>query len=286
MRWKVIYEPYPFDDSVKRATISAVAFGLFVFIFLRFFQPFGLSNWQSNSKTIQLFGYGLVTTFCLFSNFLVFKTLLPNWYSKKTWTVGKNIVYTLWMFFTIGFGNLLYSTYRNFIEFSLDGFWFYQGLTLTVGVFPVIVSTLLVYNRRLSAMQKTAAGLNTSIHKHADSTQLVTIPSQNKSENIQLNSNNILAIKAIENYVEVYHDSENRVKKEVIRNTLKNMEEAFLEFNSVQKCHRSYLVNLEKVHKFKGNAQGLTLSFEIQNTLEVPVSRAFVNKIRLSLESL
>lgn len=285
MNWKIIYEPYPFDDSLKKAVISAIAFGLFVFVFLRFFQPFGLGNWESESKTIILLGYGLVTTFCLFSNFLIFKTLAPNWYSVKTWTVGKNIVYTLWMFFTIGLGNLLYSVFQNFIPFTLEGFWFYQALTLTVGVFPVIFSTLLVYNRRLSAMQKTAAGLNSSIHEHPDSAKLITIPSQNKSENTELNSNNILAIKSIENYVEIYHESEQELKKEVIRNTLKNIESTFSELQSVKKCHRSYLVNLDKVEKFKGNAQGLTLSFEIEPTLEVPVSRAFVKEIKLALES-
>ena len=127
MNWKVLHEPYPFDNSKKRTITTAIAFGAFVFMFLYFFQPFGLSNYNSDKKTLQLFGYGLVTTFCLLSNYILFSTLFKKWYNKQSWTVLKNIQYTIWVFFTIGSGNLLYSVSQQFLPFSWDGFLFYQG---------------------------------------------------------------------------------------------------------------------------------------------------------------
>ena len=139
--------------------------------------------------------------------------LFPKWYSEKTWTVGKNILFTTLVFFSIGLGNLLYSVSQGFFDFSLESFWFYQGLTLTVGIFPVVISTLLVYNLRLKTMVKEATQLNQAVQNETQlGTETIHIPSQNKSEELNLNSQELLAIKAIENYIEVYANQE--VKKD------------------------------------------------------------------------
>lgn len=285
MNWKTLQEPYPFDSSLKKTIISSVGFGLFVFLFLHLFQPFGLSNYSSDKKTLQLFGYGLITTFCLFSNHLLFSTLFSNWFNRQTWTVLKNILFTTWVFFTIGSGNLIYSVSQGFIPFSIDGYLFYQGVTLMVGLFPVVFSTLLVYHSRLKSMVKQADGLNTSLlNKQQTNASKLEIPSQNKSENISIETTELLTVKAVENYVELYSIEGDKIKKEIVRNTLKTIEETFTSSKHIQRCHRSYLVNLQKVKHFSGNAQGLTLNFGSEINLSIPVSRAYVKEIKTRLE--
>ena len=285
MNWKILQEPYPFNNSFKKEVISSLLFGGFVFCFLYFLQPFGISSWHSDTKTLQLLGYGLVTTFCLFSNYLIFSALFPQWYSKKTWTVGKNIFFTTLVFFTIGLGNLLYSVSQDFLDFSMESFWFYQGLTLVVGIFPVVVSTLFVYNLRLKHMVLEAAQLNEAVdHKQENNTNQISIPSQNKSEELNLDVEALLAIKAVENYIEVYANENGKLSKTVLRNTLKNAEESLASIKSISKCHKSYLVNLKQVKHFSGNAQGLALDFGSNVELSVPVSRAYVNAIKPNLQ--
>lgn len=284
MNKNLLAQPYPFSSSLQKNIRSSIIFGAFVFCFLYFLQPFGINNWQSDTKTLQLLGYGLVTTFCLFSNYFVFSMLFPVWYSEKTWTVGKNILFTTLVFFTIGLGNLLYSVSQGFLDFSLKSFWFYQGLTLAVGIFPVVISTLFVYNLRLKTMVKEASELNLAVRdEEKTNEETIHIPSQNKSEELNLNSKELLAIKAVENYIEVYANKNGKINKTVLRNTLKNAEESLVTFESINKCHRSYLVNLDKVIHFSGNAQGLTLSFGDSIELSVPVSRAYVKTIKASL---
>ena len=95
MKLKIVNEPYPFDNSLKKDGISAFAFGLFIFLFLLVFQPFGLSNYKADSKILDLAGYGLVTTVVLFAICRLSTVLFSNWYSKQTWTVGKNIFFTI-----------------------------------------------------------------------------------------------------------------------------------------------------------------------------------------------
>lgn len=285
MKWNIFHEPYPFDESFKRAIISALFFGMFVFAFLRFFEPFGLSNYHSDQKTIKLLGYGVVTSITLITNFTLFSKLFPNWFNIKTWTVSKNILYTTWMFFCIGLGNLIYSVSQDFLNFTWDDFLFYQGLTVMVGIIPVTLSTFIVYNKRLSDSLKQVGELNSSIVKSEESHRKVNIPSRNKSEELKIDINDLLAIKAVENYVEVYLLKENLIEKKVIRNSLKEVEESLAAFNSIKKCHRSYLVNLKQVAEFSGNAQGLTLDFGDKLDLGIPVSRSYVKAIKKNLES-
>ncbi len=286
MKLKTLKEPYPFNNSLKKEVVSALFFGLFIFLFLFLFQPFGLSQYQSPTKTIELAGYGLVTTSILFLNNFLFSIFFPKWFSKKSWTVGKNIFYTLYMFFCIGLGNLLYSVFQGYIHLNFNGFLFYQGITLLVGLFPVTISTFVIYSNRLKKAIKEAEGLNSSLSPiKEDRSNRISIPSQNKSENLEINIHNLLAIKAVENYIEVYVKEEDGLQKSTLRNTLKNVEEVLSKFNFIKKCHRGYLVNLHNVKRFSGNAQGLKLSFGEQTDLSVIVSRAYVKEIKLQLQN-
>ncbi|KAA3650387.1 MAG: LytTR family transcriptional regulator [Bacteroidetes bacterium] len=283
MNWNVLHEPYPFNESIKKATLSALSFGLFIFLFLWVFQPFGLINYQAENKTILLMGYGLVTALVLISNYLIFSLFFKKWFSLKSWTVSKNILYTTWVFFTIGIGNLAFSVSQNLLNPSLNGYLFFQGATLLVGLIPVTISTFFVYNKKLSSALKQAADLNSSIIKKPERHDLVHIPSKNISEEFQLDLNNLLAIKAVENYIEVYYKAENELKKEVIRNALKDVSSALSGFAYIQQCHRSYLVNINAVECFSGNAQGLSLNFGKLFNFDVPVSRSFVASIKKQL---
>lgn len=284
MKWNIFREPYPFNESTKKTILSAIFFGLFVFLFLRIFQPFGLNNYHSDQKSIKLLGYGAVTTFTLITNYLIFSKLFPKWFNRESWTVIKNISYATWMFFCIGFGNLLYSVSQGFFRFTLNDFLLFQGITLLVGLIPVTISTFTVYNKRLSASLKQANELNSTIGKGKESHTIVNIPSKNKSEELKIDIHSLLAVKAVENYVEVYLQQNNTITKEVLRNSLKDIELSLTHFDFIQKCHRSYLVNLQLVKHFSGNAQGLTLNFDPRLDLKVPVSRSYVKRIKESLQ--
>ncbi len=274
-------QPYPLNTSANSRVIQGTLFGLFVFLFLLAFQPFGLMTYPGPFKLLIFGGYGLITTLSLILIHTFISLAFPNWYQEKNWTVGKNIVLATLMFFVIGCCNWLYSGYLGFWTVSFATFFAFQFMTLLVGLFPVALSTLIQYHVRLKRALDEAASLNQSIHHHASPPQTTTIviPSQNKSENLELETTNLLFIKAIENYVEIGTTHRNYL----IRNTLKNMELTLADFPQFKKCHRSYIVNLEKIESFSGNAQGLTLQLNVPDKEEIPVSRAFVASIKANL---
>lgn len=280
MSKNILQQAYPFKHSFRSHVLQAFYFGLFIFLFLIIFQPFGLQQYQAQHKTLILAGYGLLTFFGMLANHLLFSFLLPNWYSRKTWTVGKNISYVLWVFFVIGICNWAYTSLLIFKEYALHTLFTFQALTLVIGIFPITISTFIIYFTRLKEALRDAQLLNQTIHKeHTSDTQLLNIPSQNKSEQISLILDKLLYIKAIENYVEVQTDTE----KIIVRNTLKSIEQSISAYPQIRRCHRSYLVNLHQVASFSGNAQGLSLQFKTSGVEDIPVSRTYVPEIKANL---
>ncbi len=280
MNTNILHQAYPFKSSLKSHGLQAFYFGLFIFIFLVIFQPFGLQQYQNPNKTPILAGYGLLTSICMMGSNLLFSFLFPAWYSRKTWTVGKNILYVLWVFFLIGICNWLYSSAIIFGEYSLYTLFIFQALTLVIGIFPITISTFIIYFKRLKEALKDAQSLNQNIHTQQSSDkQILQIPSQNKSEQVHLALDKLHYIKAIENYVEIGTDTE----KIIVRNTLKAIEQSLSDYPQIKRCHRSYLVNLHHIASFSGNAQGLSLQFKTEGLEEIPVSRAFVPEIKANL---
>lgn len=275
-------QPYPFVSSTKKHIVQATLFGFFIFTFLAIFQPFGLQNYHNPYKFILLGGYGIIALASMLSSHLLFTFLFPSWYQLKTWTINKHLLYSILIFIVIGVANWWYSTYMRFFRGSVSTFFLFQLMTLLVGIFPLTISTFIMYHKRLKQALDDAQSLNQSMlqtHNYKPEKQSIIIPSQNKSERFSLELDNLLYIKAIENYVEIGLID----KKIVLRNTLKTIESTLLDFPQIKRCHRSYLVNLQKIKSFSGNAQGLSLKFNLENAEEVPVSRSYVSEIKAAL---
>ena len=75
-----------------------------------------------------------------------------------------------------------------------------------------------------------------------------------------------------------FFSEENIFKSKLIRNSISNIEEQLIVFKKVKRCHRSYLVNLDKVEKMTGNTRNLNLHISNMN-FSIPVSRSFPNEI-------
>ena len=72
-----------------------------------------------------------------------------------------------------------------------------------------------------------------------------------------------------------------RLTKTLIRSSLGSLYDS-LEFRSIVRCHRSYLVNLIQVSAIKGGKNDMVL-FLNQGDLSIPVSKSYREEIRHSL---
>jgi len=89
-------------------------------------------------------------------------------------------------------------------------------------------------------------------------------------------ANDLLFAKAEGNYISLTTIKDGFLKTELKRISLKQLEIQLTAYPYLLRCHRSYILNIQRVVKLSGNSQGYLISFN--NTEDkVPVSRAYVN---------
>jgi DNA-binding LytR/AlgR family response regulator len=95
-----------------------------------------------------------------------------------------------------------------------------------------------------------------------------------------LGLNDLLFARAADNYVEVHHLRAGQPRRTVLRNSLKALGDALLPHGDrFLRCHKSHLVDLHKVQRVSGNAQGLRL--HLAGVEEpIPVSRQLTATVR------
>ncbi len=287
----IFTKPYPISTSAKRKLIFALVFGLFVFLFLRFFQPFGINLWHPTYKTLRLLGYGLITTGMILFNSFVLEKFFSNWFKEENWKVWKEIVWTIWNVVVIGTLNLVYSSLMEMFTINLQNFLSFQLITFLIGTFPVVVAVILNYTRlqqkNLIAAQKISHIIDQdkTVTSHSSVVSTIDLVAENGKDKITLNASDLLVLISADNYVEVYYLNGGHAKKELLRNTIKNLEEILKNESDFFRCHRSYLVNLKKVKHVSGNSQGYKLHLD-ELEIPVPVSRSLNETIRKKISEL
>jgi len=276
-----IRQPYPLFESRWRIILSI---SLFVSLFILIFQPFGISNYTGEFKPLFEAGYGIVTFIVLIIDLFLFPLFLDEWFDSQKWTVFKQMIWQVWILFSIGLGNFLYSSL--FLRFTdgLNAFLTFQFYTLVVGIIPILIITILHQNSLLSKNLKLAGEMNADLlsEELLSPDEKVRIMAENNKDKLEINLSDFSYLSSTGNYVQVYFLVNNELRNVLLRNTLKHIEEQVRQSPSIIKCHRAFLVNKDKIIRVKGNSQGLRLI--LKDTMEeIPVSRNYSKSLLDSL---
>lgn len=120
--------------------------------------------------------------------------------------------------------------------------------------------------------EQSKATSDDSLHEEEETIMLV---GKNNDDFIQLNPNSIINVKAIGNYLELSYLTKNeKIKSQILRNSIKNLCQQLNEVEFIYCCHRSHLINLQYVSKVVGNSKSKKAIIIINDTkIEVPISR-------------
>ncbi len=90
-----------------------------------------------------------------------------------------------------------------------------------------------------------------------------------------INSENLYLIESDDNYIQVwYSDSTGEMKKYMLRCRLKTVEESFADSDLVR-CHRKYIINIQKVRLLRSERDGYSLELETDSIPNIPVSKTY-----------
>jgi len=258
----------PFVTSIKKNIAAGFILGFLLAFIIIFLEPLDTHYFKSNYKTLFLSGYGII----LFFVFFMHSSIENIFYNRflKIWRICHEIISML-IFFTIS-GIIIYLYHYHFIinkPYAIKSFLLFMRNTILVFI-PIFLPVFIYVRNKFGEL---------IIPLPKDT---ISITGKNKYETLSLNRKDLLYIKALENYVEIiFVGPENVIKSRTFRQTLSktNQQLPFLE-----KCHKSYLLNMENVIGIKGNSKKAKIFFKNINQ-SIPLSKTYYNKIKGKLNT-
>ena len=290
----LLRSPYPLDSTRLSLLLHGLGSGLFVTLFFFVFGPFGFPLLPQAPRLALYAGYGAVTALAIVANGLLLPLLLPRLFREEGWTLLRQVLWMGWVTLTIGLGAYALSGFVC-AHFAMPADWVRLRTivvdTFIVAVFPIVVISLAnsarLLRRNLQVVGEANQRLEGSRPPRAakpGAPPRVELVAENGKDVLRLDLDDLLFIQAEENYVRVHARGEK--PQPLLRSSLAAVERQLRPFQPrLFRCHRAFIVNLERIAKVEGNAQGLSLTLQDFPTV-VPVARRYVGEFRRLIREL
>jgi hypothetical protein len=263
-------KPYGEIKTGRKKFISILASGLFIFLFLYLFKPFGMSQLKPMNHLFISMGFGLITSFVL----VVIKFLLEPVIIGEKWTMGKNILWDVLTASSIGVANYFYICAIFGLDFTIKYLLYSIWAAILVGSILVTLIYFITFNRRYRTVLREAALSDEIIHWEDE----VVLRAGNPKNEYRLNPRNIIYLNSNDNYVTIVSVKGDTQNKTTIRGTLKAAEWELRKNNRFLRCHKGYIVNLDFIERVSGHKQKMKIRLQPNGT-EIPVSRSRADQI-------
>lgn len=273
--FKILQQPYPFPHkSVGVCLRKSLIEGIGVALFFIIFQPFGLSEWQHPYKVWVLIGFGAIVSICTTFNRVVLPILFPKLFNEQKWVIWKEIADILTLLLLITCANMFYSKlFFHYLPLNLLGFIAMFLIVALIGLIPISFGVMSNYILQLKKYNQTIVVPHETTKLEEKEIIPIKLIAENEKDQVEVTADDLFFIESSDNYSTIYYKKENTLQKELLRSSLTRLEN---QINSpgIVRCHRSYVVNLDKVEKVTGNAQGYKLHLQSLG-LTVPVARKY-----------
>jgi len=251
-------KPFPLLQGTRLKLSVSFGIGIICFLILTSFRPFGLHGIKSITF---LAGFGANAVVVLLGHLFLGPILFPNFYAENK-------------LFFISLLNYIYNESAG-KEISIEyGFFEFLYMTTLVGVFPTFLMVYIAEAVARNRNEKTAQSI--SIPKPTKRvSDSVTIVSENlKEPSLSLTLDKFLFAEAHNNYVTIHYLQDGKEQTLMMRLKLKSFENQLANFQQILRCHKSFVLNKNKIISIQGNARSMMISLQGCST-EIPISRSF-----------
>ena len=108
--------------------------------------------------------------------------------------------------------------------------------------------------------------------------EIINFYDEKDSLKLSVKKDFIYYIESADNYVYIYYKKNGKITRFVLRNTLKHVEEMLQQYGFAR-CHRSYIINLQKVQMVKKEHDGFVVALDEEEIADIPISKTYTNDI-------
>jgi len=254
----------------------------FSLLFIAFYSPFNLTIWFTNNK-LENFAIASIVIFAGFG-FLFFSRIILYLTGKKVkltywqYIIWIILEFTMFAFFYSIFTKfVLKDIHRTFIEiFTRTSFY-----TFLILLLPYSLSFFYFYYLDKS---KQLAMLKKDVRKRKSHFQIPMIKEQSDLIHfydekgilrLSVKHFNLYYIESDVNYITVYYTQNDEMLHFTLRSSLVKIEET-AEFDNLIRCHRSFLINFNKVKSFKKEKEGGIIELDHPSNPTIAVSKTYL----------
>ncbi len=268
-KWVAI--KYPQNYIIKNPIQGALIITLFCFGFINLYKPLGFhaSRALSYEATMVLYSFIIGLTISLLVKILKSFRFFS---ADQEWNLIKEL---LSVFFVLtGLGITIYFI-GFFIEppvnrWNIPTFLNSCGYSFLLGIIPFTFFSAVNYRYLYQQYDDEYVPIPT---QGPAVENLIKISSQLKKEELKFYPGEFLYAESDGNYVVFYLNRNESIKKEVIRNSINNIEQQLSEIPYFLRIHRAFIVNLKKVRSKHGNTLGYQIKLSGIDS-KIPVSRS------------
>jgi hypothetical protein len=264
-------------SNVVRLILLTATFAL---LFINIFQPFGSRGWYPH---ISDFKYFFFSSLIILTGMLVVvvSRLIMLAYTKKNdlylWQ------YLIWILVEIVAMSLFYTLFSKYIPkegLNRDILEIFRQSTINTSLVLLLPYAILwLYfswrdkNNLLEKLAKAEPGVEVA------KKNLVAFPDEKGELKISIMLENLLYVDSADNYATIHYLNKSKLSHYLIRNSLKWMEENLTKDSPLVRCHRSYIVNLDKVKVLRKTKEGILLELDTDSTPDIPVSKTYYERV-------
>lgn len=268
-------------ENTRRLIFFTTVYSL---IFINLFRPFNSETWIPG---INSFNYFLYSSLMVLIGLILISIsrIIMHFFVKKI-SIGY-LEYLIWILgeITILAGFYIFIAHKvgfidNYIQQN-PGLVYWEATfeifrkavanTTWMLLIPYVISFLYLYNEQL--IKKLAE--NTEETKENN---VIQFKDEKDEVRFSITSDKVVFIESSDNYCIIKYLNNDKISDFVLRSSLKRLANELID-TPIQRCHRSYMINLEHVASLKKDNSDISFEFDVPNVKEIPISKSYNEKI-------
>lgn len=270
--WDRNIPSYIYDKRHIVQLVSWTAF--FALVFINIYKPFSSSSWYDVSE----FKFFVFSSLIILTGVLVVVlSRIVMFYWGKQHAISMRS-YAVWILLEIFFMALFYTVYTLILNPDREYMDAFEVSAINTSLVLLLPYSVLHFYFSYEDKERRLRLLEEQQEEAVDRQSVFSFFDEKQELRLSVKRSELLYIESADNYVCIWYMSKGQLRKFLLRNSLKAMEESLSDTN-VLRCHRSYMVNFDQVKVIRREKEGIFLELGIDRVPDIPISKTYSEKV-------